>query len=83
MDHSLENHASYVGKHISELPTPSFVVSLPVVKRNVEELHRHLEKLNIGFRPHVKTLKVRLSAQRTPFVIMRTAGRSDGQMATH
>jgi D-serine ammonia-lyase len=62
MDHSLEHHASYIGKHVSELPTPALVISQPVVERNIEELHQHVEKLSIGFRPHVKTLKVRLSA---------------------
>ncbi|KAF4499363.1 D-serine dehydratase [Fusarium agapanthi] len=57
MDYSRENHKAYVGKHVSELPTPSLVVNLPVLKTNVETLHRDVEKLGIGFRPHVKTLK--------------------------
>ncbi|KAI1029826.1 hypothetical protein LB503_008135 [Fusarium chuoi] len=57
MDYSLENHKTYIGKHVSELPTPSLVVNLPVLKTNVETLHRDVEKLGIGFRPHVKTLK--------------------------
>ncbi|KAF5716343.1 D-serine dehydratase [Fusarium mundagurra] len=57
MDYSLENHKAYIGKHVSELPTPSLVVNLPVLKTNVETLHRDVEKLGIGFRPHVKTLK--------------------------
>ncbi|KAG7413775.1 D-serine dehydratase [Fusarium oxysporum f. sp. rapae] len=57
MDYSLENHKDYIGKHVSELPTPSLVVNLPVLKTNVETLHRDVEKLGIGFRPHVKTLK--------------------------
>ncbi|KAF5575435.1 D-serine dehydratase [Fusarium pseudoanthophilum] len=57
MDYSLQNHRAYIGKHVSELPTPSLVVNLPVLKTNVETLHRDVEKLGIGFRPHVKTLK--------------------------
>ncbi|RKK73247.1 hypothetical protein BFJ69_g9401 [Fusarium oxysporum] len=57
MDYSLENHKAYIGKHVLELPTPSLVVNLPVLKTNVETLHRDVEKLGIGFRPHVKTLK--------------------------
>ncbi|EWY91512.1 hypothetical protein FOYG_08594 [Fusarium oxysporum NRRL 32931] len=57
MDYSLENHKAYIGKHVSELPTPSLVVNLPVLKTNIETLHREVEKLGIGFRPHVKTLK--------------------------
>ncbi|KAJ4260416.1 hypothetical protein NW762_007155 [Fusarium torreyae] len=57
MDHSLENHKSYIGRPISELPTPSLVINLPVLKKNVDTLHQDVEKLGIGFRPHVKTLK--------------------------
>ncbi|RSL65265.1 hypothetical protein CEP54_004326 [Fusarium duplospermum] len=57
MDHSLENYKSYIGKPISELPTPSLVINLPVLKQNIDTLHRDVEKLGIGFRPHVKTLK--------------------------
>lgn len=59
MDYSLENHKSYIGKTISELPTPALVVNLPVLKKNIDALHQDVEKLRIGFRPHVKTLKVR------------------------
>lgn len=58
MDHSLQNHKSYIGKPISDLPTPSLVINLPVLKQNVDTLHRDVEKLGVGFRPHVKTLKV-------------------------
>ncbi|KAH7260423.1 putative serine dehydratase domain-containing protein [Fusarium solani] len=57
MDHSLENYKSYIGKPISELPTPSLVINLPVLKQNVDTLHRDVETLGIAFRPHVKTLK--------------------------
>ncbi|KAF4463080.1 D-serine dehydratase [Fusarium albosuccineum] len=57
MDYSLENHKSYIGKHIPELPTPSLVIKLPILKKNLDALHRDVEKLGIGFRPHIKTLK--------------------------
>lgn len=58
MDYSLEHHRSYIGRPISELPTPSLVISLPVLKKNIAALHKDVEDLDIGFRPHVKTLKV-------------------------
>lgn len=58
MDYSLEHHRSYLNKPVSQLPTPSLIVSLPTIKRNVDRLHRDVEELGIGFRPHVKTLKV-------------------------
>lgn len=59
MDYSLENHKAFIGKPASELPTPAFVVKLPVLKNNIKKLHRDVENLGISFRPHVKTLKVR------------------------
>lgn len=59
MDYSLENHKSFIGKPISDLPTPALVVNLPVLKQNIDTLHQDVERLGIGFRPHVKTLKVR------------------------
>lgn len=58
MDYSLEHPQSYLNKPISQLPTPSLIVSLPTLKRNVDRLHRDVEELGIRFRPHVKTLKV-------------------------
>ncbi|CAH0038001.1 unnamed protein product [Clonostachys solani] len=57
MDRALENHTSYIGRPASELPTPSLIVDLPILRRNVDTLHEKVEKLGIGFRPHVKTLK--------------------------
>lgn len=59
MDYAQENYKAYIGRHISELPTPALVVSLPLIKRNIQALHNDVEKLGIGFRPHIKTLKVR------------------------
>ncbi|OBS28507.1 hypothetical protein FPOA_02443 [Fusarium poae] len=57
MDYSLENHKSFIGKSISEIPTPALVVNLPVLEKNIDTLHQDVERLGIGFRPHVKTLK--------------------------
>ncbi|KAJ5855595.1 uncharacterized protein N7529_009539 [Penicillium soppii] len=57
MDHSLENHASYIGRPASELPTPALVLSKPVLERNTRALLEDVQKLGIEFRPHVKTLK--------------------------
>jgi D-serine deaminase-like pyridoxal phosphate-dependent protein len=65
MDYSLQHHASYIGRSASQLPTPALVVSLPVLKRNIEALHRDVAKLGIAFRPHVKTLKVSRSCLHT------------------
>ncbi|KAL4932355.1 D-serine ammonia-lyase DSD1 [Aspergillus undulatus] len=48
---------SYIGKPVSDLPTPSFVLSKPTIERNINQLHQDVDKLGIAFRPHVKTLK--------------------------
>ena len=58
MDHSLQNHASYIGHPVSELPTPALVLSKPVLERNTQILLEDVKRLGIKFRPHVKTLKV-------------------------
>ncbi|OAA64746.1 alanine racemase domain-containing protein [Niveomyces insectorum RCEF 264] len=57
MEYSLQHHKSFIGLPISSLPTPSLVVSKPVVERNIAQLHRDVETTGLAFRPHVKTLK--------------------------
>ncbi|CAG8927400.1 unnamed protein product [Penicillium salamii] len=57
MDYSLENHASYIGRPASELPTPALVLSKPVLEHNTSILLEDVKQLGIKFRPHVKTLK--------------------------
>lgn len=59
MDYSLQNHASYIGRPASELPTPALVLSKPVLEHNTSILLEDVKRLGIKFRPHVKTLKVR------------------------
>lgn len=61
MDFSLENHQSYIGRPATDLPTPSLVLSKPVLERNINALLQDVKDLNIAFRPHVKTLKVRVT----------------------
>ncbi|KAL4965756.1 transcription factor domain-containing protein [Aspergillus stella-maris] len=57
MDFSLQHHQSYRGKHVSALPTPALVISLPVLVDNIQRLLVDVKDLGIAFRPHVKTLK--------------------------
>jgi D-serine deaminase-like pyridoxal phosphate-dependent protein len=56
-DHARQHYASYIGKPVAELPTPSLVLSLPLIKKNIDALHQDVADLGIAFRPHVKTLK--------------------------
>ncbi|KAJ0305938.1 hypothetical protein COL5a_002741 [Colletotrichum fioriniae] len=57
MDYSLQSHRSFIGSKVTDLPTPSFVLSLPTIKKNIERLHQDVEKAGVTLRPHVKTLK--------------------------
>jgi D-serine deaminase-like pyridoxal phosphate-dependent protein len=74
MDISLQTHQSYIGKPVNALPTPALVLSKPVLEKNVKRLHDDVEALGIGFRPHVKTLKVQkgyqLSVERKNFKLI-------------
>jgi D-serine ammonia-lyase len=58
MDHGLQHRKEFEGQDASTLPCPSVVLSLPIIKKNIAEVHRDVEAAGIGFRPHVKTLKV-------------------------
>ena len=62
MDHAFENHKEYIGRHALELPTPSFIINKPIIKQNIKKLHEDVATLGIAFRPHLKTLKVSLTA---------------------
>lgn len=59
MDYSLQHHASSIGSPASELPTPALTIRKQIIEDNIARLHQDVDNLNIAFRPHVKTLKVR------------------------
>lgn len=67
MDYALETRAKWLGSKIADLPTPSLIVSRAIVERNVADLHRDVEAAGVGFRPHVKTLKVGSRHGRTAY----------------
>lgn len=48
---------SYVGKSLSDIPTPAFLVEKEKVVKNCEDMLRKCADLNIKLRPHVKTHK--------------------------
>lgn len=48
----------YVGKSISEVPTPAFVVNRSVVEENCRRMESQVTALQAKFRAHVKTHKV-------------------------
>lgn len=51
--------SSFIGRPATDLPTPSLILSKPVLERNIQLLLQDVKQLGITFRPHVKTLKVR------------------------
>ncbi|GKZ40114.1 hypothetical protein AbraIFM66950_002417, partial [Aspergillus brasiliensis] len=57
MDFSLQSHASFIGRPANDLPTPSLILSKPVLERNINRLQQDVQELGLSFRPHVKTLK--------------------------
>jgi D-serine deaminase-like pyridoxal phosphate-dependent protein len=56
----MTSYGSYIGKPVTDLPTPSLILSKPTIERNINQLHQDVKNLGIAFRPHVKTLKVRV-----------------------
>ncbi|KAE8355061.1 putative serine dehydratase domain-containing protein [Aspergillus coremiiformis] len=57
MDFSLQYHQSFIGRPAKDLPTPSLVLSKPILEKNIQQLLQDVKNLGIAFRPHVKTLK--------------------------
>ncbi|CAZ85988.1 unnamed protein product [Tuber melanosporum] len=49
--------AEYIGQKIHMLPTPSAVISRPVLEKNCSRVLQAVDALSVGFRPHVKTHK--------------------------
>jgi len=50
--------AQLIGKQLSQLPTPAAVLDRAVLKRNCTQMLEACDKLNVLFRPHIKTHKV-------------------------
>ena len=46
---------TWQGRHVSELPTPSMLLDLDVVERNVKRMAEGAKRLGVRLRPHFKT----------------------------
>lgn len=53
-------HEMFLGKQVAHIPTPAVVLDLAVVERNCTQMLETCKALEVDFRPHVKTHKVRL-----------------------
>ena len=48
----------FMGKNLQDIATPAAIVDRAVVMRNCEQMLMAVDKLQVSFRPHVKTHKV-------------------------
>jgi len=53
----------YIGRDVSDLPTPIVVIDLPTVVRNARRMADHASRLDVGLRPHWKTTKAAEAAR--------------------
>lgn len=52
-----ELKAQFVGKTLHDVPTPSAVLDLAKVEVNCKRMLHAVERLDLGWRPHIKTHK--------------------------
>ena len=52
--------AEYVGKSLRDVPTPAAIINVAAVRRNCSRMLEACKRLNLGWRAHVKTHKVRI-----------------------
>ena len=50
---------AFIGKRLGDVPTPAAVLDRAVVERNCRQMLEACQALDVDFRPHVKTHKVR------------------------
>lgn len=49
----------YIGKDISDVPKPAAILDVAIIRRHCETMLRTIKTLDVGFRVHVKSHKVR------------------------
>lgn len=59
-----ELRAQYVGKTLHDVPTPSVVLDVAKLEVNCERMLGAVKRLDLGWRPHIKTHKVCFSQKR-------------------
>jgi D-serine ammonia-lyase len=58
MDTTRKELESFIGRPASELPTPSLIISRPILEKNCTTLQENVRMAGVKFRAHVKALKV-------------------------
>jgi D-serine deaminase-like pyridoxal phosphate-dependent protein len=54
-----EDRDTQLGKNIHELDSPVAILDLAILKRNCNRMLESVKALDVGFRAHIKTHKVR------------------------
>lgn len=57
-DQKDELKAQYIGKTLHDVPTPSVIFDLAKLEVNCEQMLDAVKRLDLGWRPHIKTHKV-------------------------
>ena len=55
---------SYIGRHKSELDTPALLIDLDIMETNIQKMADYMTSVNTELRPHVKTHKSPIIAQK-------------------
>lgn len=82
-------YQAFVGKHLSELPTPAAILDRAIVERNCRQMLDSCESLGVRFRAHVKThktteiirMQIGQSAERARLIVSTVAEAE--QLAAH
>lgn len=65
----------YIGKHKTDLPSPSLCLSLPTIKENARVFHENVKAAGVDFRAHVKSNKVTMDvSMREGALIIKDSG---------
>jgi hypothetical protein len=62
MDQTVEEIRAYIGRPISELPTPSIILDKAVIENNCRVMLDNVKDKGLALRAHVKTLKVKITS---------------------
>ncbi|MCY4403836.1 MAG: DSD1 family PLP-dependent enzyme [Candidatus Poribacteria bacterium] len=55
---------SFIGRHKSELDTPALLIDLDIMEKNIQKMADYITSVNTELRPHVKTHKTPIIAQK-------------------
>jgi D-serine deaminase-like pyridoxal phosphate-dependent protein len=48
----------YIGKDITTIPKPAAILDIAIIRRHCADMLQTVQRLNVGFRAHIKSHKV-------------------------